>query len=96
MSVTEQLRDAVQRNDAWAEARIEKYFSAMNEAVERATKVIGKLPAGEKIAPRYSDLATKVVDLQRESTLKVLRAQVKTRRWPRTVGQAKNSPAGGV
>ena len=92
MSVKDQLLDAIERNESRAEAGVSKYFSVLNDVVvERATKVISKLPVGDKIAPRYSDIAGKAVSFQKDSAIKLVHAQAKTQAWPLKVRESAES-----
>jgi hypothetical protein len=75
MAFKDALLGAIERNENRTEAGVEKYFGVVNQVVDRTTSVLGKLPAGDKIAPRYSTFAGKAIDLQKSSVLKLVHAQ---------------------
>jgi hypothetical protein len=79
MSVKTQLVQAIEKSETQAEHGLERYFSTVSTAVERTSKALAKLPAGDKISVKYSELATKATLAQKDALHKLVQAPAKLR-----------------
>ena len=82
MSVKTTLREAIERGESQAQENIELYFSTVNSIAERTGEALTKLPAGDRISPRYVQFVTRAGEVQKDALLKVLSAQTRLQTWP--------------
>ncbi len=94
MSVKNTLREAIERGESQAQENIELYFSTINSIAEQTGKTLTKLPAGDRISPRYVSLVTRASEVQKDALLKVVGAQARLQAWPlRESAEAAPKPA---
>src|SRR5207253_1268054 len=79
MAINDQLRSAFERSAARSKQNAQRYYDGIGKVVDTTSRVLGRLPAGERISSAYAERSTKLVESQRQAVLRLLDAQPKVR-----------------
>ena len=91
MTVRSTLICAVERSEEELKQHAERYAIGANQVVERVAKTLAKLPAGDKLAGHYSELAGKMIQHQRGAAKTFVERQAQVQAWPLRLNLQKES-----